>query len=182
MTNLHFVCLRMPREKREKLELEEDMENQKHLDRENKIYERAIAKYKGLLVIIVCDNSNMRQIWMNELKSYNPSLSSSERWIISNARYQIEEISAKNKSVGCMIIESSTLRSKTFLNAINKNVPVLLIVDQIEEIDNQNFKIDELSFIENRLGLINTSYDSIEESFKSYFNGLCFEMNIKELM
>ena len=81
-----------------------------------------------------------------------------------------------------MIIESSTLRWKTFLNAINKNVPVLLIVDQIEEIDNQNFKIDELSFIENRLGLINTSYDSIEESFKSYFNGLCFEMNIKELM
>ena len=48
--------------------------------------------------------------------------------------------------------------------------------------DIPNFKIDELSFIEYRLGLINSGFDSIEDSIKSYFNGLCFEINIKELM
>ena len=84
--------------------------------------------------------------------------------------------------LGNSLDDSSVLSLKEFLNEINKNVPVLLIVDGIDKIDNNNFKIDELSFIDNRLGLINGRYDSIEKSVKSYFNGLCFEINIKELM
>ena len=47
-------------------------------------------------------------------------------------------------------------------------------VDGIDKIDNNNFKIDELSFIDNRLGLINGRYDSIEKTVKSYLNGLYY--------
>jgi hypothetical protein len=84
--------------------------------------------------------------------------------------------------LGNSLDDSSVLSLIEFLNEINKNVPVLLIVDGIDKIDNNNFKIDELSFIDNRLGFINGRYDSIEKLVKSYFNGLCFEINIKELM
>jgi len=76
--------------------------------------------------------------------------------------------------LGNSLDDSSVLSLKEFLNEINKNVPVLLIVDGIDKIDNNNFKIDELSFIDNRLGLINGRYDSIEKSVKSYFNGLYY--------
>jgi len=69
--------------------------------------------------------------------------------------------------LGNSLDDSSVLSLKEFLNEINKNVPVLLIVDGID-------KIDELSFIDNRLGLINGRYDSIEKSVKSYFNGLYY--------
>ena len=64
--------------------------------------------------------------------------------------------------LGNSLDDSSVLSLKKFLNEINKNVPVLLIVDGIDKIDNNNFKIDELRFIDNRLGLINGRYDSIE--------------------
>ena len=51
--------LRWPPEEREKIELEEARENQKYIDRENKIYSKAAAKFEGLLVLIVCDNANV---------------------------------------------------------------------------------------------------------------------------
>ena len=154
-------------------------------EREYKVEKNVDANYKGLLVIIVCDNSNTNEMWNDilEERKLRYQLRDMDHFnhTIYAAREIIENIKNSNDE-GYMIIDSSILSSKEFLNEINKDLPVLLIVDQIEEIDNQNFKIDELSFIENRLGLINTSYDSIDESFKSYFNGLCFEMNIKELI
>ena len=118
--------LRWPPEEREKIELEEDRENQKYIDRENKIYSKAAAKFEGLLVLIVCDNANVWTLWNNELKNYNPTLYIENRPhdIIASASEHIENISKKSDDPGCIIIDSSMLREKEFLNEINKNVPV----------------------------------------------------------
>jgi hypothetical protein len=83
---------------------------------------------------------------------------------------------------GCIITRSDMLGEKSFLNLIDKNIPILIIVDEVNEIDLQEFIIKEIDFIDYRLGLMSYGVHQIPDSINTYFNGVCIEINMKDLM
>ena len=88
----------------------------------------------------------------------------------------------KEETKGCIIIPFICLGQKSFLDLIDKNVPILIIFAEVQNLDLQKFRIKELDFIDYRLGLISSGVDQIPDSINTYLNGVCVDINIKDLM
>jgi len=145
------------------------------------------AQFKGLLVIISSDNYNSILHWKITMGFSNPIMYYSNN---TNRNREIRKLikdlpNPKTKEkLGCILTSVDTMKEEEFLNEIRKNFNTLLIVDGIDDFDTNDVSTEKLQFIDYRLGSIHSGYDldQINNSTKEYFNGICFELSVNDLI